>query len=405
MANVSKWHSANISIVDPKEFLPAQRNNIRRTIDGQLAYFPPPTPRRLDLQAADIALLSRADRALGELSGVGRRLRSPRMLIRPYLRREAVLSSRIEGTQSSLSDLLLFEAAGNVSHPEDAQEVLNYVHALEHGIAQLPTLPVSRRLVLELHRVLMTGVRGHTAAPGAFRATQNWIGRSGTPIERAIFVPPPPSALDAAIDDWEKFVHEEDELPPLIRCALMHYQFETIHPFTDGNGRLGRLLLPLFLIESGCLSQPLLYVSAYLEARRDAYYDSLSEGRRQGDLLPWVRLFLDAVLTQSLDAAARADELTRLETDYRRRIETSRSRVTHGLIDVLFTNMYVTASQVATRLQVTPLSARAGIGELVEAGLLEEITGRKSGRIYVAHEIVKILDRPSARGEPTARRD
>lgn len=320
------------------------------------------------------------------------------MFIRPYLRREAVLSSRIEGTQSSLSDLLLFEAEGAPSDPGDAREVLNYVHALEHGIARLRKLPVSLRLVRELHAELLSGVRGERGTPGRFRVTQNWLGPGGTPIERATFVPPPPTALNGALDDWEKYVHEEDDTPPLIRCALMHYQFETIHPFSDGNGRVGRLLMPLFLIERECLSQPLLYLSAYFEQRRAAYYDALSQGRCSGDLKPWIRLFLDAVAVQSVDAARRADELTKLEVDYRKRIESSRSRVSHLLVDLLFTNVYVTASIVAQHLKVTPLSARASIGDLQRRGILEEVTGRRSGRVYAAREIVRILDRPHAKG-------
>ena len=270
------------------------------------------------------------------------------------------------------------------------------MHALERGIARLPKLPVSLRLVLDMHAVLMRGVRGEKSTPGRFRTSQNWIGPHGTPIERAIFVPPPPSALHDALDDWEKYVHEEDDTPPLIRCALMHYQFETIHPFTNGNGRLGRLLMPLFLIEKGCLSQPLLYLSAYFEERRGAYYGALSEGRRSGDLKPRIRLFLEAIAVQSVDAAQRADELTKLEADFRRRIDSSRSRVTHLLGDLLFTNMYITASTVAERLNVTPLSARTSIGELQRRGILEEITGRKSGRIYAAKEIVQVLDRSHA---------
>lgn len=379
--------------MERQNYLPSQRVHLKRTLDGQTAYFPPPTPRDVPLDLADIALLSRADRALGELSGVGKRLREPRMFIRPYLRREAVLSSRIEGTQSSLSDLLLFEAEATSDVPGDAREVLNYVHALEHGIRRLAKLPVSLRLILEMHAILMEGVRGERGTPGRFRSTQNWIGAPGTPIERALFVPPPPSALPHALDDWERYVHEEDSIPPLIRCALMHYQFETIHPFTDGNGRLGRLLMPLFLIEQGILSQPLLYLSAYFEERRAAYYEVLGEGRRSGDLKPWIRLFLDAVAVQSVDAARRADELTRLELEFRRRIESSRSQVTHRLVDLLFANLYVTAALVAERLKVTPVSARTAIGELQRRGILEEVTGRKSRRIYAAREIVQVLDR------------
>lgn len=380
-------------------FSKTQRSFVRKTLAGHDAFVPPPVPRDLLLDAQVIAALSKADRALGELSGVGRRLRDPRMLIRPYVKREAVLSSRIEGTQSSLSDLLLFEADAATPRPGDAREVSNYVHALESGIRRLASLPISLRLVLSLHRILMTGVRGENRTPGRFRTTQNWIAPHGTPIEDAMFVPPPPEELMPALDDWEKHIHEVDLTPPLIRCALMHYQFETIHPFTDGNGRLGRLLMPLFLIQRECLSQPLLYLSAFFETHRAAYYEALTEGRRRGDLTPWLLLFLEAVAVQSVDAASRADELTALEREFRGLIRTSRSRVTHALIDELFTSMFVTASRVAEGQHVTPVSARAAIGELVGAGILREVTGGNYRRVYVSPQIVEIVDRPVVRGQ------
>lgn len=317
------------------------------------------------------------------------------MLVRPYLHREAVLSSRIEGTQSSLSDLLLFEADAPTERPDDAHEVLNYVRALEWGVAQLPKLPLSLRMIRELHRRLLSGVRGEDPTPGEFRRTQNWIGPKGTPIERAMFVPPPPERLSALLDEWEKFVHEDDGLPPLLKCALLHYQFETIHPFTDGNGRVGRLLIPLFLIEKQCLSKPLLYLSAYFERNRTAYYDALSEGRRTGDLRPWMLLFLRAVATQARDASARADLLSAHQEHVRQQLASSRSAVVHRLIDSLFTDLFVVATREAKRHRVTYAAAQAAIESLVKQGILQELTGRTYGKVYGSRRLLEILERPA----------
>ena len=325
------------------------------------------------------------------------------MLVQPYLRQEAVLSSKIEGTQSSLSELLLFEAGaeGPESRRSDLREVANYVSALQLGLDRLPKLPISQRLIQELHARLMRGVRGGDRTPGQFRKTQNWIGVPGTPIEMADFVPPPPGeALAESLDDWERFIHEQDALPPLVRCALMHYQFETIHPFSDGNGRIGRLLMPLFLLSQGHLSQPLLYLSAYFESHRDAYYRSLSEGRFTGDLSPWLTMFMQAVETQARDAAERADKLTSLESEYRKRIAKSRSSVIYPVLDQLMTNIYVTTSEVARRNGVTYPTAQNAVSELVRVRVLKEVTGRSSYRIYAATEILAVLEgrtRSSAR--------
>jgi len=381
-----------------------QRIRVRKTRQGYLAFVSGPIPREFDYVPELVNALSEADRALGELSGVGQRLANPQMLIRPYMRREAVLSSRIEGTQSSLAQLLLFEANAPTHRPDDAREVLNYVRALEWGIASLPRLPISHRMVLGLHRRLLEGVRGPRSTPGRFRTTQNWIGPEGSPIEKAVFVPPPPEALQALLDDWEKYIHEADSTPPLLRCALIHYQFETIHPFIDGNGRLGRLLMPLFLIEKNCLSQPLLYLSAFFETRRDSYYGALMKGRTTGALGPWLLLFLEAVKTQAKDASAKADRLAALEADFRRRLRFTRSRVAHALVDEVFGGLFVTASRVAAREKVTPPSARIAIEQLVSAGILREMTGRKSGRVYSSPEVLRILDTEGPEARSTERR-
>lgn len=313
------------------------------------------------------------------------------MLIRPYLHREAIVSSRIEGTHSSLSELLLFQAGAQAPR-EEIREVANYVEALDWGAQQLANLPISLRLVRQLHKRLLEGARGEEKTPGEFRRTQNWIGRPGTPVGDAEFVPPPPEVLPELLDDWEKYIHEQNSTPPLIRCALTHYQFETIHPFIDGNGRIGRLLMPLFLVAKGHLSQPLLYLSAYFERHRADYTGALTRGRLAGDLSSWLNLFLDAVAAEAQDAAERADRLTVLRDQFHRKVQGSRSSVIRRLIDRLFSEMFLTASDAATQSQVTVASVQRAIDALVKAEVLREVTGRQWGRIYVASEILQLIE-------------
>ena len=261
-----------------------------------------------------VLALSRADAALSELSGLGRHLPNPHLLIAPYVRREAVLSSRIEGTTTSLAELLLEEVAKGAvrGDPDDVREVRNYVTALEYGVTRLRTLPLSLRLVRELHARLMRGVRGEHATPGEFRRSQNWIGVPQSTPETAVYVPPPPEYLMEALGAWERFLHERDRVPDLVQCALMHEQFEAIHPFLDGNGRVGRLLITLFLIERGRLSQPLLYLSAYIEQHRREYYDGLQAVRTDGAWKDWLRFFLAGVEQIAQEAVAQAGKLMNL---------------------------------------------------------------------------------------------
>jgi len=375
------------------DFSEEQRQYLRRLGDAVVAFVPPAIPRALSLDAGTINQLAEANRALGKLDGTGRHLPNPHLLISPYLRREAVLSSRIEGTETGLSQLLLLEAGAQPAvREDDAREVINYVRALEWSLDELPRLPVSLRLVREVHRRLMEGVRGGEKTPGEFRRFQNFVAPRGTPIERATFVPPPPgNEMERGLDDWEKFIHEEDDLPLLLRCGLMHYQFETIHPFADGNGRVGRLLIPLLLLERRVLSQPLLYVSAYLEQHRDDYYATLMTGRLTGDLMPWLRLFLAAVRTQADDAADLADNLTALRENYHARIVKSRSKIVRPLVDQLFRDVVVTAPAVAKTFGVTYPTALGAIEELVKLGILKERTGQRRYRVYAAVDIFDLL--------------
>jgi Fic family protein len=361
---------------------------------GYLAFVPASLPPKITYEPGLVRLLSRADAALSELSGVGRLLPNPHLLIAPWVRREAVLSSRIEGTRTTLSELLIDELggkAGGSGANADMQEVRNYVEALEYGRERLQTFPLSLRLVRELHERLMRGVRGDHATPGEFRKSQNWIGPKGSTPETAAYVPPPVSEMTACLDHWEKFLHERDSLPDLVQCALMHEQFEAIHPFLDGNGRVGRLMITLFLIERGRLSQPLLYLSDYIDANRQDYYDLLQRVRTHADWNAWLRFFINGVLEISQEAVAHITQLLELHRRYTDLLNESGRVGTRPLVDQLFRNPYITVAAAAGAMRVSNPTARAAINFLQEKGMLKEITERGWGRMYVAPEILKAI--------------
>jgi Fic family protein len=339
-----------------------------------------------------VLLLSRADAALSELSGVGRHLPNPHLLIALYVRREAVLSSRIEGTRTSLSELLMDEAGvpPREGDPDDVREVRNYVTALEYGVRRLKSLPLSLRLVRELHARLMKGVRGDRATPGEFRRSQIWIGPPGSTLETATYLPPPPQEMQEALCAWEKFLHERSRIPDLIQCGLVHEQFEAIHPFLDGNGRVGRLLIPLLLIERGRLSQPLLYLSAYIEAHRQDYYDCLQRVRTDGDWNSWLRFFLMGVAETALEGVRQAGRLMDLRESFRARLRERPKAL--GLLDALFVNPYVSVARAARILKVSNPTARQAVQVLQECGMLEEITGREWNRLYLARPILNAIE-------------
>lgn len=355
---------------------------------GYVAYFPAPIPRAVELPARTVRLLGEAEAALGRLDGVGRLLPSPFLLTRPYLLREAISSTRIEGTRASIADVYDVDAAGEPPNA-DVEEVLGYVEAMQWGLAQLDTLPLSTRLLRGMHEWLMAGVRGRDRIPGELRTTQNWIGAPGSTIETAHFVPPPPQDLPALLTDWERFANEEPELPLLVQNALLHAQFERIHPFLDGNGRLGRLLLVYFLIARGRLSAPLLYLSAHLERERERYYDALQLVSERGDVIPWVELFLTAVQTQAADAVARAARIVELREHYREAAASIGSTNGLALIDVICENPLVTTRLVEQRLGVSRPTSLRLLRRLEELGVLEEgVAGARGQRRYVAREMM-----------------
>jgi Fic family protein len=376
--------------VNPADFHTPSAGHVVQAPGGYAAFIPAPLPPELAYPPSLVLALSRADAALSELSGLGRQLPNSNLLIAPYVRREAVLSSRIEGTRASLSDILLDEAETDRSQDADVREVRNYVAALEHGLDRLRELPLSLRLVRELHERLMQGVRGDQATPGEFRRSQNWIGPAGSTPATAPYVPPPPDAMTDCLAGWEGFLHDRDRLPDLIQCALMHEQFEAIHPFLDGNGRVGRLLITLFLVERGRLAQPLLYLSDFIESHRQDYYDCLQNVRTAGDWPGWLHFFLAGVEATARSAVRQASRLMDLRESYRRRL--SRRPNPLRLVDELFANPYLTAGRAARVLGVTDPTARQAIARLQAEGLLEEVTGRSWGRIYLARPILEAIE-------------
>lgn len=367
---------------------------IVRTPQGYDAFVPEPLMRGFALDADMALLLSEADRSLGELAGMARTLPNPQLLIAPLRQREAVLSSRIEGTQASISDLAIYEAAGETSRaPGDVLEVLNYRLALTFGIERLDELPLGLRLVRELHRRLMTGVRGQEMRPGEFRTEQNWIGSPGADLKSATYVPPSPAELLDCLNDWEGFLHEETKIPPLVKCALMHYQFEAIHPFLDGNGRVGRLLIVLFLTSVGRLPAPVLYLSPFFERHRQQYYDHLRGVSERGEWSSWVSFFLNGVVAQCRDAFIRSERMTNLHESYRRTLLEHRAPPSaHNLMEQLFVTPAITASLAATLLGMSVVGATRAIQTLVEHGILDEVTGRRRDRIYMARGLVQAIE-------------
>lgn len=354
---------------------------------GYVAYFPGPIPRTLELPTSSVMILADAEAALGRLAAVGGLLPNPDILVRPYLLREAVSSTRIEGTQATIEEVLDADAAG-ASPGADVEEVVNYVEAMRWAAERLDELPISTRMLREMHKRLMAGVRGRDRAPGEFRSTQNWIGPPGSTIESAPFVPPPPSELPELLSDWERFAHEEPAMPLLVQDALLHAQFETIHPFLDGNGRLGRLMLVFFLVARERMPGPLLYLSAYLERNRETYYAALQALREEGDALPWIDLFLTSVKSEATDAVGRAQRIVALRDRYLEAAASLGTANAIALVDLICENPVVTTRSIENRLGVSRPTALRLLRRMEERGVLsEQEAGVRGQRRYVADEL------------------
>ncbi|HBX79664.1 MAG: Fic family protein [Propionibacteriaceae bacterium] len=386
--------------MDPAKFNSSLFGTVQREPGKKWAfhYFrPAPIPRELELAPRTVKLLSGADAAVGQLEGLCQLVHDPDLLVGPSLRREAVASSRIEGTQASLSDLLQAEAAEGERPSEDVAEVERYLAATRHGYQSIRTLPISQRLLKELHGILLEGVRGAEKLPGELRRSPVWIGATHDNPDSAVFVPPLPDEVPNALADWEDFVNTPGDLPTLIRCGLMHYQFETIHPFLDGNGRIGRLLINLMLAEEGRLSRPLLYVSGYFESHRSEYYHRLQMVREAGQIQEWLQFFLQAVKDQAADANTRSIQLIQIRERYLADGAASRSRLPM-LANFLFANPFVTVKSVQRLSGLTNQGARNLIAKAVQRGWLTEVgsIGRGGRTYWVAHEIFQVIDAPMA---------
>jgi Fic family protein len=378
--------------MDTTLFRNSPSGKLVRVTGGYWAFVPNALPPAIEWDTKLVSQVSKADLAVGTLSGLGETVPNPHLLIYPFIRREAVLSSRIEGTQSSLSDLLLFEAT-QVEKRGDVREVQNYVRAMEYGLKRLDELPLSLRFIRELHGILMEGVRGQHATPGEFRQSQNWVGSAGAFLGEATYVPPPVPEMQECLNQLEKFLHARTRLPPLVEAALVHYQFEAIHPFLDGNGRIGRLLATLLLCQRNVLSKPLLYLSAFFEKHRLEYYELLLNVSQSSQWRKWIEFFLQAVTEQSNDAVSRSRHLLELLRDYSQLAREKHLPPTAGqLVELIFMKPVLNAKTAQELLKVSYPSAQYALASLENAGILTEITGRKRAKAYAAKEILKALD-------------
>jgi len=367
-----------------------------RTADEVVrAFVPAPLPPSPAIDVLTLlGPLSLAERALGRLDGVSALLPNQALFLYMYVRKEAVLSSQIEGTQSTLSDLLRFESEAQSGSPfDDVREVSNYVDAMTYGVERMKTLPLSLRLIREMHARLLQSGRGEAQTPGEFRRSQNWVG--GTRPGNALFVPPPPDEMLECLDAFERFIHEEQSrLPVLVKAGLLHVQFETIHPFLDGNGRIGRLLVTLYLCAKGVLSQPLLYLSLYLKTHRAEYYRLLQSVRTEGAWEEWLVFFLDGVASTANQAAAAATRIAALFQKDREYIEMVSNRPGSALrvYDLFQKNPYLTVKQIITETVISAPTVSAILAELESFEIINEITGRKWGRVFSYPRYLDIIN-------------
>jgi Fic family protein len=359
---------------------------------GYWAFVPHTLPPRFEWDDKMVTLLSQADLAVGRLSGLIETMPDPDRLIYTFVRREAMLSSRINSTRASLSDLLLYEITGIEKQPH-VEETYNYVRAMEYGLSYLDEMPLNLRFLRELHGILMKGGHSEQVHPGEFRNTQVWNGPPGCTLEKAIFVPPPVQEMYECLNQMETFMNSDINLPYLVQAALVHYQLESIRPFYKGNGRIGRLLIIFILHMKGILTRPLLYMSAYLEQNREEYFTYLLEVSRKGNWKQWIQFFLQGVVSQAEDTIQRSHLLLRLHQDCRRAVlDKYRSPILGQVVDLIFMRPVVTVKSVQEHLNVTFPAANKAIQFLVTENILTEITGRKRNKVYAAKDVLAILE-------------
>jgi Fic family protein len=362
---------------------------------GYRAFIPTPLPPKpaVKIEKELQTLLSRADMALARLDGVAQMLPNVDLFIAMYVKKEALLSSQIEGTQASLDDLFAYESGDKLENLNDVTEVINYVKAMNYGLDRLESLPMSLRLIKEIHAILLEGARGSERLPGEFKRSQNWIGPPGCTLNEASYVPPPPHEAVEAMGALERYFHDKERLPILVDCALIHYQFETIHPFLDGNGRMGRLLITFYLCWKGVLHKPLLYLSYYFKKNRQEYYDRLNMVRETGNYEQWVDYFLKGVENISGAAMDTARQILELQTNHRRLLWEKKisSPIAVGILEQLFYTPTVSIPQVAERFNVSYQAASTIVAQLEKVQILREITGRKRDKRYVYSDYLDII--------------
>ena len=381
--------------MNPNDFHGPETGQVVLTQNGYYAFIPAPLPPSLSWSLPLISVLVEAERDLSRLSALAGALPFPRLLTQSFMRREAVLSSRIEGTRATLAELYTYESAqlSLIETNDDVREVHNYVMVLDDGLERLQTLPISLRLIREIHEKLMTGVRIGNLTPGEFRRSQNWIGPAGSTLTTAIYVPTPVEEMYQALSDLEQFILTSGDVPALARAAMIHYQFESIHPFLDGNGRVGRLLIALLFAEWKLLPQPLLNLSVYFERYRQEYYDHLLAVSQCGSWEAWLRFFLRGVSVQARDSLVRMERLEAIRARCQPWVESNRNAERMGaVVDFLFAKPILSTKQLASSLDMPFKTARQYIEKLVQAGILREVTGYARNQIYCADEIFNALD-------------
>lgn len=387
-----------MNATDTQQIRRTRAGEFRPQPEGYVAFIPAPLrPDLVDMDTRLSRLLADAAGALGRLDGAATILPNPDLFVTMYSLKEALLSSQIEGTQASLVDVLQYESEDTGSPQRerkrhDVQEVINHQKAIHFGLQRLQELPISKRLLRDIHEVLMPGVRGERRRPGEFRRTQNWVGPPEASIDEATFVPPPVPEMESALDDLERYIHDDTATHVLIKSGLVHYQFETIHPFEDGNGRMGRLLITFLLAREGVLRRPLLYLSTYLKRYKADYYELLNRVREEGDYESWIRFFLRGIRSVSQEATETAREIRQMRDQH---LGLVRGEVSSGhgprLLEALLEDPAVTANEAAERLAVSYPTANNLISEFEQLGLLREITGRRRNRVFLYGPYVEKL--------------
>ncbi|HQM95281.1 MAG TPA: Fic family protein [Methanofastidiosum sp.] len=355
-------------------------------------FIPNPLPPKVEFDEELVLILSKAEEKLGKLSGIGLTLPSPNLLIIPYLRKEAIMSTRIEGTRISMQEVLLSEAKEKEEKTKDAQEVINYINTVNYALTKIEKSPINVELIKNMHKVLMEEIRGDERSPGEFREVQNWIGSELSKVSDANFVPPNPEAVPKLMEDLIDYLNSEHNVPVLVRCALMHYQFETIHPFCDGNGRIGRSLITVYLCKKKKMIKPLLYISEFFEKHRLEYNELLLRTGQTGKFENWIKFFLKAVEVQSEDALVRAYKLLDLREAYRKRVQReAQSSDILNIIDYLFSNPFITVKKAQMISDVTYPTAKRYMEKLAEYEILKETNRLQREKTFVAHEIYEII--------------